>query len=77
MLRFGMWKGKQRGEKHSMFENQICKFQLISNDKNHSKFNNFCFDDLKFVKQPPCTLPCWRLSNSTKNIMRGSIVWEG
>ncbi len=45
MLRFGMGKGKQKGEydqeTFNVWKNQFCKFQLISNDKNHFKFITF------------------------------------
>jgi hypothetical protein len=50
---------------------------LLSNDKNRSKFNNFCSIGSKFSKQQ--TLCHQELSDDTQNKMRGprSENWEG
>jgi hypothetical protein len=45
-----MWKGIELVEK-----NQICKFKLISNEKNHLKINNYCSIGKTFAKKSPYT----------------------
>ncbi len=53
MLRLGMWKGQYDEEALIGCKNHFCKFKLISNEKNHFKFNNFI--GLKIMKWPSCT----------------------
>lgn len=55
----------------------IYNFNIISNDENQSKFNNFCSIGHKIVKWPLYTLPHHEHFNDMKSATRGPKVWDG
>jgi hypothetical protein len=44
--------------------------------QNYSIFNNSCIVELKITKPPQCSPTHQGLSNGTKSMVRGTMVWE-
>jgi hypothetical protein len=86
VLRFGMWMGVKvwglKGQTKGLLwlrciywlENQFLNFKLIFNKND---FDLFFFVTSKITKRRTCTLFQQELSNDTKSVMRGLMVWEG